>query len=125
MPKPDPFKKMALHLKSQMRNGRTQEFNYLLKGTRNQRSSQKIFLEEKGFKIGFTKAHPGLMGLTDFKKALTLIWENRAKIKGWWHYKKELIGLEICTLEEFNAARDAYFEGPVELFFRKLFGRWF
>jgi len=125
MPKPYPFKKMALHLKSQMHEGGKGEFNYLLKGNRKQRTIQKIFLEENGFKIGFTKTRPGLMGLDEFTRALTHRWKKRAKLKGWWHYRKEMIGLEICTLEEFKAAREDYFEGPLERFFRKLLGRWF
>ncbi len=116
---------MALYLKSQMENDGTQGFNYLLKGTRKQRGIQKLFLEENGFKIGFTKTRPGLIGLDDFTRALTLIWQNRTKVKVWWRYRKELIGLEICTLEEFNSARVDYFDGPLEVFFQKLFGRWF
>ena len=75
----------------------------ILQGDLNLLAIQKNFLKKNY--VNVTGNVPLHVPDEDDKRVLSLLWEN--KVQGWWLYKEDLIGHEICTevewLEELRA----------------------
>ena len=82
--------------------GANDAITFTFQGDLNQMSAQDRFLRSRGFKVGRRDVYPGVYSETDFKAALTLIFQQR--VAGWHHYNKEYVKYGICTNEEYRSA---------------------
>ena len=78
-----------------------QGYTFTLEGDLCQMSTQKQFLQGRGFDVGQDDVYPCLKP-EDKERALKMIWEGR--VEGWWHYLKQYEKFNICTEEEFRVA---------------------
>jgi hypothetical protein len=77
----------------------------LFEGDLNQMATQRQRLRQLDFDIADGSGIPVFRTESDFRRGLRIFWEE--KIAGWWVYRKNLIGMEICTRAEYREALDA------------------
>jgi 23S rRNA G2069 N7-methylase RlmK/C1962 C5-methylase RlmI len=73
---------------------------YYFEGDLCQMSNQRKFLLDNGFNIKMSNVYPTIESEEKFIEALKLIWQE--KCDGWWHYNKEYIKYNICTIDEYK-----------------------
>jgi hypothetical protein len=79
-----------------------QGYGFTFEGDLNQMLIQMGFLQHSGFDVGRCGVYPAVKTQDEFDRAITAIWN--LKIEGWWHYRKRLIELKVCTDDEFQKA---------------------